>query len=454
MTYPETMEYFRQIASRGSVLGLDKIRALLGVLGDPQEQVPSVHIAGTNGKGSAGAMLAAALAADGRKVGRYVSPAVFGEREILQVLPAGGGEARWVSEEAYAGLASAVREADETAGIGATGFEIQTAMAFLYFLREDCDIALVEVGMGGRLDATNVIRHPRLCLFTHISRDHMQFLGESIAEIAAEKAGILKPGVRAVSAPQEAEAAGVLRSRSEELSCELVMVSGEKIRQVETSADEEGLHTRMVYDGQMYELALAGVHQAENAAAVIEAARALGVPDAAVREGLKHAAWPGRLELVRRKPPVILDGAHNEDAAGRLVENLGRYYPGREAIFCMGAFRDKEVRKELGILRERGRRLIAFTTSSPRAMEAEDLCELAREAGFAAETAAGPLAAVHEAIRAAGEKDIVVCCGSLSFLGEIRQGLLAEEDLQCYNHGNPQELRRYDRNTGGDQIGS
>ena len=425
MDYKEALAYYDEIAGRGIVPGLGKIRALTEALGSPQEQTPVVHIAGTNGKGSVGAMLAAMLSLSGQKVGRFVSPAVFGPREAWQIYAPGSGEASWITEEEFASLTAVVREADEKHGIEATPFEVQTALAYLYFTEQNCDIALVEAGMGGRLDATNVIRRPKLSVITSLSMDHMAYLGDTRAEIAGEKAGIIKEGVPVATVSQKREAADVIRRTCAKMHAPLTVARKDEIRGVKTVCTKDALVTKMRYCGREYELSLAGVQQTENAALAIEAARILGVREDAIAAGLARTVWPGRMELIRVAPALVLDGAHNEDAAKRLAENLRRYFPGRKILFCMGAFKDKEVSKELAELRGAGGRLFAFTTVSARAMDAEKLAMLAGEAGFAAEAAGSPTEAVGKALLEAGAEDVVVCCGSLSFLGEIRQAFLA-----------------------------
>ena len=428
MDYQETLRYYREIAGRGIVPGLEKIRALVHALGDPQKKVPVVHIAGTNGKGSVGAMLASVLAAAGKTVGRFVSPAVFGEREILQIYQPGEGAGHWITEEDYAEVTTRVREADEANEIGATPFEVQTAAAFLYFAGSNCDLALIECGMGGRLDATNVIEEPVLCVITSISRDHMKFLGDTLEEIAGEKAGIIKEGVPVVTVTQKKEAADVIRRRCLKTHSPYKVAVRADIREIRTEVHEDGLFTQMTYRGETYELALAGVHQTENAALTIEASRFLGIPGEAVHAGLARAVWPGRLELVRTSPIVLLDGAHNVDAAARLVQNIRRYFPGKKVLLCMGAFRDKEVAKELDVLSKVSREMIAFSTQTDRSLPEDQLAAYAKSSGIHVRRGISPDYAIRLAMRTSKPDDVIVCCGSLSFLGKVRQEVLAWDE--------------------------
>ena len=406
MTYEEARAYYKEIAGRGSVLGLEKMNRLMDALRHPERDLRVVHIAGTNGKGSVGAMLATILARSNKrlKIGRYVSPAVFGEREIIQVFRVGETTPRWISEEEYAIMTENVKNIDEVFQIHATPFELQTAMAFAYFASELCDVVLVEVGMGGRLDATNVIERPILSLLTSISMDHMAFLGNDLASIAREKAGIIKEYCPVLTGPQAPEVMAVIEETVKEKHCMF------------------GVAEPLPED---VELSLKGIYQRENAAIAAQAARWMACSEEEIRDGLAHTVWPGRFEVVSEKPCVVLDGAHNEDAIIRLVENVEHDFPGKRVILCMGVFRDKAYEKELQILRGCAGEMVAFTTKSGRALPGEELAEAARKAGFAVTVAEDAVEAVDVALKIAGEDDVIVCCGSLSFLSDIREKFLA-----------------------------
>lgn len=420
MKEQEVMEYIETINSLGIVPGLDSIRELCKRLGDPQKSMRFVHVAGTNGKGSVSAYIAAALKAGGYRVGRYISPVIFEYRERIQV------NDRYITREALGRLADQVkRVCGEMTAEGLpqpTAFEVETAMAFLYFMEKSCDIVVLETGMGGLLDATNVIDRPVLTVITSVSMDHMRFLGNTLAEIAAQKAGILKQGVPVVSAKQRPEAEKVIAERAAELRCFLTVADPAGITHIKYGLEKQ----RFSYGGLTgLEIPLAGKYQVENAALAVAALKILGergfpLTEQRLRRGLMQTVWDGRFTLAGRRPWFIIDGAHNEDGAKRLAESLEFYFTNKRIVYIMGVLKDKEYGKMIELTHALADQIITVTPpDNPRALPAY---ELAREvAGLHPDvTAADSLEeAVEMARLLAGKEDVIVAFGTLSFAGRL-----------------------------------
>lgn len=399
---------------------LEPIRHLLGRLGDPHRRYAVVHIAGTKGKGSTAAMTAAILQAAGYRTGLYTSPHLHTMRERIQV------DGRPIPPEAVVDLLDRLRPAVE-ADPALTVFDILTAMGFLYFAESGVEVAVVEVGLGGRLDSTNVVE-PSVCLITALSLDHTEILGPTLAHIAFEKAGIMKPGVPAVTAPQPEEAMAVLRQVAAERDVPLLSLEGWRMGpQVITATGQQG--EIVAPDGTRWSvrLPLLGRHQWENAALAVAAARLLraqgwALPDAAIREGLERVRWPGRFEVLRVEPPLVLDGAHNEASAARLAETLAEVFPGRRWHLVFGASTDKPVERILAPLRP----LIAavwFTRSRhPRAADPDRLAHAAAPLGLSGPAVGEVAAALAHALK--GDAPVLVT-GSLFVVAEAREAWAA-----------------------------
>lgn len=417
MDIDETMEFIHHTCWRGSKLGLLRITELLERLGNPQKELRFVHMAGTNGKGSTCAMLASVLKEAGYRTGLYTSPFIhrFGERMSTD------GED--VSDEELTELAQAVRPHVEAMTDGPTEFELITAMGFLYFLRHRCDIVVLEVGLGGRLDSTNVIGAPEAAVITRIGLDHTEILGDTIEKIAAEKAGIIKPGSPVVSAPQERAALEVIAARCAELGCAFTPVESEKIRPIGHSLAGQSLSYG---HWENMKLGLLGDYQLENAATVLETVDALrkkgwNIPDGAVSTGLEHAKWPGRFEVLDRKPLFLIDGAHNPNGAAALAECLKDYLPGQKLTFLMGVMADKDHRGILAALAPFAKRFVTVTPRNKRALPAETLRdEIAAETGIEAVAAGEVERGVRLARELAGESGAVCALGSLYMSGDVR----------------------------------
>lgn len=377
MDYPETLAWIHGTERFGSRLGLDRMRRLLHRLGDPQEKVPFLHVAGTNGKGSTTTMIASALTAGGFRTGRFISPYILEFRERMEI------DGEMIPRERLAALATRLRpiaEEFKAAGNPPTEFELVTALGLTWFAEEGCDIAVLEVGLGGRLDATNVIPAPLVAVITRIDYDHTAILGDTLAAIAGEKCGIIKPGSTVVCYPdQSPEALEVIRRRAAEEGNPLRLPDRGQLAVL--ASDLTG--SRIRYRGQEVFLPLAGPHQILNAATAMEALNALSgsrfaLPPAAVAAGIAAARFPARLELLRQAPPVLLDGAHNPNggqALCRALEALGLH--GLTAV--VGMLRDKDCLPVLRQIAPYCRRMIVTTVPNPRSYTAGEFAALARQ---------------------------------------------------------------------------
>ena len=419
MNYKEARVYLDEVSKYGSVLGLESMRELLRRLGNPQNELKFIHISGTNGKGSVLAYLSTILSGAGYRTGRYISPTLFSYRERIQV------DGEYIEKESLACHVTAIAAAAgdmQKAGLPSpTVFEIETALAFLYFKEKRCDIVTLEVGCGGLLDATNVITTTLMEVIASISMDHTDLLGDTLAKIAAQKAGIIKPDTMVVSAQQKSEAAQVIEDTCKEQHCTLQMVDESKISNVHYGAEGQ---TFSYKTWENVAISLAGSYQIKNAALALEGVEALrklgyALSDQQVREGLLHTAWRGRFTTLRRDPTVIIDGAHNPAAALELKESLERYFPGKTLYFVMGMFKDKDYAQVIDLTAPLARHIITVETpGNPRAMPARELAEAVGKVNPSVEWADSVAHGVEKALAMAGKEDAVIVFGSLSFLGE------------------------------------
>lgn len=421
MDYQEARAYLHEAGKYGSVLGLTGMQTLLKELGNPQDKLKFIHIAGTNGKGSVLAYVSTILKEAGYRVGRYISPTLFSYRERIQV------NDTYITKEALTEYTACIRQAAERMTAAGkphpTVFEIETAMAFLYFVQEKCDIVVLETGMGGDTDATNVVQTTVLEILTSISMDHMQFLGNTLAEIAGHKAGIIKPDTVVVSAAQEPEAIQVIAERAGRQRAALRIADPGRAADVAC-----GLFTqRFSYGGyEGLEIHLAGTCQIENAVVAVEAVRALQdmgwrITEAQLRSGLVKTVWRGRFTVLCEKPLFIADGAHNRGAAKQLKKSIEMYLQGRRIFAICGVLRDKEYEEVLQTVAPYIENMITIETpDNPRALPAEELAETARRYICRVRAAQSIAEAVALSLAAAdGENDAILAFGSLSFLGEL-----------------------------------
>ena len=406
---------------------LERMRALMAELGNPQDAYPTIHVAGTKGKGSTAALCASALRAAGYKTGLYTSPHLLDFCERIQV------DGQPIAHEQLAALVEEIKPA--VARIPKlTTFELTTALGYLYFARWKVDAAVIEVGLGGRLDATNVIT-PRVAVITSLSYDHTAVLGDTLTLIAGEKAGIIKPGVPVVSSPQKEEALRVLEKVSAERSAPLTIVGRDVSYQMLAQSldgqafvlkDESG---KMKDEENRYSIKLniplLGAHQVENAATAYAALKAsgLGVSDEAIAKGFAAVRWPGRFEIVQREnPTIILDSAHNQDSFEKLAAALETYFPGRKVTLIFGVSEDKHLLAMLTAIRPLLARVIATRADHPRALEPEKIVEAARQLGVESDAAAPVETALKRALDLC-QKDgsIVLAAGSLFLVADMKR---------------------------------
>lgn len=426
MNYKESMEYLEEVSHAGSKLGLDSITELLQRLDNPQDELKFVHVAGTNGKGSTSAYLTSILVEADYKVGRFISPVVVSYEECIQVASKNSeGEAQYITKEQVAKHISQIKavceEMKKEGQSQPTRFEIETAMAFLEFVDKNVDIVILEVGLGGRLDATNVIQTVLCSVITSISMDHMQFLGSTLGEIAYEKAGIIKNGVPVVSYDQQQEARKVIVSECKEKESKLYMLHNEAV-QIQTM-DING--TTFSYESEEpYYIPLLGIHQVYNAYVAMNTAYVLQekgflITEEQVRLGLANTRWYGRFSILEKNPYLIVDGAHNMDAACMLRESLKTYFDGRQGIFIVGVFADKEYEEILKVTAPFAKTILTVTTNTDRALPSKELKEVAER--YCKEVVdAGTIGqAISLAKEMAESGDYILCFGSLSFLGDV-----------------------------------
>ena len=406
------MYYIDKKNKLGIVPGLDNIKELLRRLDNPQDKCRSLHISGTNGKGSIFAFVESALIEAGFTVGRYISPTIFEYLERFQINKIN------MSENTFCRLlervAGVIEKMEADGYMSPTAFEIETAIAFLYFAENKCDYMLIECGMGGTLDATNVIKRPLVSVIAQISIDHTAFLGDTIREISVHKAGIIKKESICVSAPQNEEAAQVLRSVCEEKKTELIMVDEQDIYVEKDNI--EGI--RFLYKGEKYNISLIGEHQIINAATAIEVLNAINIKYEFIKKGLHNTEWKGRLTRVCDIPLMYVDGAHNVAAWMNLKNNINKYFTNRKIIYIIGVLRDKEYEKMVDILCDNMSYAITVTPDTPRALDNYTLAELIKKKGIKAETADTYKDAVRKAFDTAKDEDVIMVCGSLSFISD------------------------------------
>ena len=417
MNYTEAREYLDNVSASGIILGLDSIRALMEELDNPQDDLRIVHIAGTNGKGSILSYTKNILMDARYRVGCYSSPSVFGYLERFQI------DGEWMAESEFPELVQKVKDAaDRMTAKGLnhpTVFELETAIAFEYFKERNCDYVMLETGMGGDLDSTNVIKSPLVCAFASISMDHIGILGNTLREIATCKSGIIKPGASVVTGPQDPEAMEILEAAAESMDCRITHT--EDCTRKENSPEGQ----TFLYKGREYFIHLLGRHQLRNATVAIEVASALQRTGAAVteeniRNGLAKTRWPGRLEIIRKDSKIwILDGAHNAAAAECLAETLRECWPDTKFTAVTGVFRDKEYSKIAAILSGVLHHAICIDLPEvDRSLPKEELAAVYEKVGVKSDVSDSIKMAIKEAT-----SDAVLVTGSLSLLRSAKDGI-------------------------------
>lgn len=422
MKYTECIEYIDWVNSnKGISLGLDSIRNLCEGIGNPQEELKFIHIAGTNGKGSTLAFISTILKEAGYKVGRYISPTIRDYRERIQI------NEKMISMKDLGLYMETVKNVcDDMVSRGMpqpSSFEIETALSFLYFRDKKCDIVVLETGMGGITDATNIINNTLVSVLVSISMDHMQYLGNTIEEITAKKCGIIKPGRPVVTISQKPEVMAVIEDCCTKKGSELVIVDKDKISGHKYNVSKQSF----TYDGNKYEISLAGTWQSENALLAINAVNLLKekydfnkITANSIKNGLIKTIWPARFQIINKKPLFIIDGAHNIDAAYRLRQTIDTYYADRRKIYIMGMFRDKEVEEVVSTIVPDGSMIFTCQTpNNPRAMSSVELADVIRYHNKNVTSCDSVEEAVEFATAVADNQSVIIACGSLSYLGKV-----------------------------------
>lgn len=425
MTELELKQFLDKMGKKGSVYGLDTVRELLRRLGNPQEKLNIVHIAGTNGKGSILTMIETVMLECGYHTGKYISPCIgaYGEQFLYDQNP--------IQKERLLVYMEKIKVVSEQMGKEGlplpTVFEIETALAFLYFVDQKVDIVLLETGMGGLLDATNVVEHPILTIFSSISMDHMNFLGNSMEEIARQKAGIIKENCPVICYMSDERAVEVIRQEAKKKNSPFYLVDNTKINLLEENYEMQ----RFSYaNSGEYTIYLPGEHQVYNAVTAILALWHLGkiyhLPEEKRRLGLLHTKWSARLELVKKEPLIFLDGAHNEDAAKYLSNFIQKHFTNKRIIYIIGVLADKEYKKMIRQTASLAEYIFTITPDSPRALDAKILEQEVKKENAHVKAMDTLKSAYLEAIKMAGREDVIFIFGSLSFMSEIK--IVLEEE--------------------------
>lgn len=415
MDYKEALEYINGVSWLGSKPGLERISCLLEKLGCPQNELRFIHIAGTNGKGSCAAMLASVMKCSGYRTGLFTSPYLARFNERMQI------NGKQIGDEALADLVAAVKPAAEAMEDHPTEFEMMTAAAFLWFRQEKCDIVVLETGLGGRLDATNVIASPESAVIMNIGLDHTQILGDTVEKIAAEKAGIIKPGCECVLYQQQESVMNVVKTRCAALDATLHIADFDQL-----CSEFDSLYGQSFgYKGELYALPLLGRHQLKNAAValeVVEVLRARGwkLEQSDVEHGIYAVNWPGRFELIHDAPLFVVDGGHNPQCAETVVENLLNYFGESYRVLLVGMLADKDVEGTLDVLNRAADEFVCTAPESDRALSANALAEKLERYGKRITVCPDIPDAVSAACDAAGDSGMVCAVGSLYSVGAIR----------------------------------
>ena len=424
MNYEEARAFIEE-ANAGIHPGLSRMEKLLALLGSPEKYLKIIHVAGTNGKGSILAFVSTVLTHAGYRVGRYISPTLYDYLERFQI------NGIQMNRDVYITYVLRLKKAvEEMAASGferPSPFELETALSFLYFRDSDCDFVALECGMGGRGDATNVIPAPLVSVFASISMDHMQFLGNTVEEIAWEKAGIIKKGSICVSAPQSEAVRAVLMQVCREQGVPYFEPDPQKYVSLVDTIESQ----RFSYCGENYEIHLPGACQKDNVMTAITVLQVLKdsglmISQDALQNGLEQTIWEGRFSRLSRHPDFLVDGAHNPAAAQKLRDSILKYYPNKRRIFIMGVFSDKAYCDIIKITCDLADTIYTIATpGNLRALPAEELAKAIRASGTGAAvySCSSPEEAVDQAFAGAADQDVIISFGSLSNIGEITEYL-------------------------------
>ncbi len=424
MKYKEAVEFIEECNKLGSVPGLVSIRELTKLLGNPQDDLRFIHIAGTNGKGSTLSYISTVLQMAGYKVGRYISPTIFEYRERFQI------NRKIMSQKDLAHYMEIVKEKCEemvaTGQMHPTSFEIETAIAFQYFKDKECDVVVLETGMGGLLDATNLIQTTVISVITPVNMDHMQYLGDSIVDIARQKAGIIKEKTDVVTLQNNLEALQTINEVSQCKNAPITVVNKNEACKIKYGLKKQSFR----YLGKDYKISLAGTCQIENAMLAISALNVINdkkllkkkISDEDIKRGLLETKWDGRFTIIGEKPYFIVDGAHNEAASRQLAESIDFYFTNKRKIYIMGMFRDKEYEKVIQNTVSKADQVITVKTpNNDRALDAYELAKCVEVYNKNVTASSSLEEAVEISYLLADKDSVIIAFGSLSFLGKLIQ---------------------------------
>ena len=420
MTLEEALSFIHQTDWKGNRPGLERMEAMMRHLGDPHKKLKFVHVAGTNGKGSTCAMLASILTAAGYRTGLYTSPHLDKINERIAI------DGTDICDADFVSVAEQVRAAAEGISEAPSEFEIITAMALYYFARKQCDIVVLEVGLGGRLDATNVIPAPEAAVITNIGLDHTEILGNTLVQIAREKAGIIKTGCDCICYHGKPEVVAVFQKACAERQVPFHCADFLQVQDAVQGIDGQSF----TWNGTRYFIPLLGNHQLRNASVVLETAdilrqRGWRIGTDAIVTGLQHVRWPARMEVLGKNPLFILDGGHNPQCAQALADSLKTLLPSQKVTFLIGVLADKDYEQIIAPLLPLAKEFVCLTPDSERALSAEDLKDYLVHMGSVASSWDDPQKAIRYALHTAGKNGAIAALGSLYLTGQIRDAYIS-----------------------------
>ena len=417
MNYQQACFYIEEYQQGRGRFGLNKLEEVLHQMHDPHKKLSFVHVAGTNGKGSTAAMLSSVLTKAGYKTGLYTSPHLMRYNERMKI------NGQDILDEDFIEAAETVKEVCDKMGGVPIVFEILTLMALWYFAKEQCDIVILEVGIGGRLDATNCIPSPKAAVIAQLGLDHTETLGDTIEKIAAEKGGIIKPGCYAVMAEQQESAMDVVREICKQKQVPLTISSVSRMKVLSSSVEGQQIEDKEY--GAIF-LPLAGAHQVKNLANVLETVGVLKqqgyqISDDAVVDGIRQTKWPARMQRLCTNPDFLLDGGHNPQCVQAATEALKAFYPDKKVVFLTGMMQDKDTDRMLEEMVPLAQEFVCIHPDSQRAMDQNDMCRMLRERYGVQATACQTVdEGIRTAIKKAGDRAVVCALGSLYLAGEIQ----------------------------------
>ncbi len=432
MTYDKTLEWLDEVALVGSKLGLSRTCELLELMGNPQNKLKFIHVAGTNGKGSVCACLSEVLSQAGYKTGMYTSPHLMRINERFKI------DGKDIDDREFAALITKVRDITESMSEQASQFEVLTAAAFEYFYKEGCDIVILETGLGGRLDSTNVINAPEVTLITTIDMDHMAELGDTMEKIALEKAGIIKRGTKVVVDGRNTSVMHVFEKACKEQGCKLIISEIEKIENLRVSLEQSKFDYKDIKD---IDLSLTGLYQPGNAILAVEGIKILTekgfkINDEDIKAALKKVHWQARFEIMDKDPYFIIDGSHNPAGVSETVKSIKAYFSDKKIRFIIGILSDKNIDEILTDIKPLAKEVAVITPPSSRACKAEDMIKLVEEKISVSNRAFESIKEAVDYMLDSAKKDDIICAmGSLYSVGELKKAF--------YEHGRVKDAYNY-----------